>query len=234
MHLLPPRLCIVFAALAFHLAAATVARTQVTTADVIGQVTDEQGGIVAGAAVSVRSDATNLARTVITNAAGDYAFNLLPIGVYSVQVEMTGFARFARVVQLSAGDRRRVDVVLSIGATSETINVSAVAGVQADSATLATLVPERAVQDLPLNGRNVTGLVRLVPGATEGLPSSLSSGNRPDDRRQTSTVSVNGQNDVVNNNLIDGMDNNERYIGAVAVRPSVDAIAEVRVNRGST
>ena len=69
----------------------------------------------------------------------------------------------------------------------------------------------------------------MVPGANEGLPNSLSSGNRPDDRRQTSTVSVNGQNDVLNNNLIDGMDNNERYIGTIGVRPSVDAIAEVKV-----
>ena len=69
----------------------------------------------------------------------------------------------------------------------------------------------------------------MVPGANEGLPNSLSSGNRPDDRRQTSTVSVNGQNDVVNNNLIDGMDNNERFIGTIGVRPSVDAIAEVKV-----
>ena len=69
----------------------------------------------------------------------------------------------------------------------------------------------------------------MVPGANEGLPNSLSSGNRPDDRRQTSTVSVNGQNDVLNNNLIDGVDNNERFIGTIGVRPSVDAIAEVKV-----
>ena len=101
--------------------------------------------------------------------------------------------------------------------------------IQSDSATVGALLPETAVQDLPLNGRNVIGLVRGLPGANEGLPNSLSSGNRPDDRRQTSTVSVNGQNDVVNNNLIDGIDNNERFIGTIGVRPSVDAIAEVKV-----
>ena len=113
---------------------------------------------------------------------------------------------------------------------TETVEVTAQAAtVQSDSATVGALLPETAVQDLPLNGRNIIGLVRMVPGANEGLPNSLSSGNRPDDRRQSSTVSVNGQNDVLNNNLIDGIDNNERYIGTIGVRPSVDAIAEVKV-----
>ena len=117
-----------------------------------------------------------------------------------------------------------------MGTLTETLTVTAQAPIiQSDSATVGALLPETAVQDLPLNGRNVIGLVRGLPGANEGLPNSLSSGNRPDDRRQTSTVSVNGQNDVLNNNLIDGMDNNERFIGTIGVRPSVDAIAEVKV-----
>src|SRR5205807_1623392 len=100
---------------------------------------------------------------------------------------------------------------------------------QTDTATVSALVSEKAVQDLPVSGRNVVRLVQLVPGAFEGLTNSLATGNRPDDRRQTSAVSINGAMDNQNNHLIDGIDNNERSIGTVGVKPSIDAIAEVKV-----
>jgi hypothetical protein len=209
---------------------ATGSHAQVTTADVVGRVTDASGGALPGATVTITNPGTGDTRTQVTNESGDYAFNLLPIGKYTLKVELQGFSPFAGEMQLSAGDRQRVDTALTVGGVTETVEVtSAAAAVQSDSATVGALLPEKAVQNLPLNGRNIIGLVRMIPGANEGAPNSLSSGNRPDDRRQSSTVSVNGQNDVVNNNLIDGMDNNERFIGTLGVRPSVDAIAEVKI-----
>ena len=211
-------------------AAVEPARAQVTTADVIGRVTDTSGGALPGATVTITNPATGDTRTQVTSETGDYTFGLVPIGSYSIKIELAGFNPYAATMRLSAGDRQRVNAQLAVGTLSESITVTAQAPIiQSDSATVGALLPETAVQDLPLNGRNVIGLVRGLPGANEGLPNSLSSGNRPDDRRQTSTVSVNGQNDVVNNNLIDGMDNNERFIGTIGVRPSVDAIAEVKV-----
>ena len=221
---------LVVLAIAGMMAASESARAQVTTADVVGRVTDTSGGALPGATVTITNPATGDTRTLVTSDTGDYTAGLLPIGRYSVKVELAGFGTFASIVQLSAGDRTRVNAQLAVGTLTENITVTAQASlIQSDSATVGALLPETAVQDLPLNGRNVIGLVRMVPGANEGLPNSLSSGNRPDDRRQTSTVSVNGQNDVLNNNLIDGIDNNERYIGTIGVRPSVDAIAEVKV-----
>ena len=211
-------------------AAVEPARAQVTTADVIGRVTDTSGGALPGAAVTITNPATGDTRTQVTSETGDYTFGLVPIGSYEIKIELAGFNPFAATMRLSAGDRQRVNAQLAVGTLTESLTVTAQAPIiQSDSATVGALLPETAVQDLPLNGRNVIGLVRGLPGANEGLPNSLSSGNRPDDRRQTSTVSVNGQNDVVNNNLIDGMDNNERFIGTIGVRPSVDAIAEVKV-----
>jgi len=133
-------------------------------------------------------------------------------------------------VVVAAGDRRRLDEQMNVGGTTETIEVTSVAPVlQTDSSSIASTVTEKAVQDLPLNGRNYIQLVQITPGANEGGPNGLGSGNRPDDRRQSSSVSANGQSDVINNNLIDGMDNNERFIGTIGVRPSIDAISEVRV-----
>ena len=212
------------------LATGGAAHAQVTTADVIGRVTDGSGGALPGCTVTLTNPATGDTRTQVTSETGDYTFGLVPIGSYSIKIELAGFNPYAGTMRLSAGDRQRVNAQLSVGTLSESITVTAQAPIiQSDSATVGALLPETAVQDLPLNGRNVIGLVRGLPGANEGLPNSLSSGNRPDDRRQTSTVSVNGQNDVLNNNLIDGMDNNERFIGTIGVRPSVDAIAEVKV-----
>lgn len=86
------------------------------------------------------------------------------------------------------------------------------------------------MQDLPTNGRNFIQLAQdLVAGANSGDPNNIASGGKPDDRRQTSSISVNGQNIQSNDNLIDGLDNNERLIGVIGVRPSIDGIAELRV-----
>ena len=84
--------------------------------------------------------------------------------------------------------------------------------------------------DLPLNGRNLTNLVQLSAGVTEGAFNAAGGGNHSTDRRLTSAFSANGQNDFLNNNMIDGMDNNERYFGTIVVRPSLDAVQEVKVS----
>ncbi len=100
---------------------------------------------------------------------------------------------------------------------------------QTDSSNIGSLVTSQSVEDIPLNGRNLVKLVQLTPGITEGSPGSIIQGNRPDDRRQTSSFSANGQTDTMNQNMVDGMDNNERIIGTIGVRPSIDAVQEVNI-----
>ena len=206
------------------------AAAQVTTADIVGRVSDSTGAVLPGVTVTVEHQGTHDVRAVPTNEGGDYAFNLLPIGTYQVKMELQGFGTLTSAVAVSAGDRARVDGKLQVGSVAETITVAGTAPlVQTDSSTVSSLVTEKAVQDLPVNGRNFVRLVQLVPGATEGVPNSLASGTRPDDRRQTSAISINGALDNQNNQLLDGIDNNERYIGTIVVKPSIDAIAEVKV-----
>jgi len=86
---------------------------------------------------------------------------------------------------------------------------------------VSSVVTEQAVQELPLNGRNFVNLVQIQPGLTAGQPGAIGSGNRPDDRRASSVVSANGQSDLFNNEMIEGMDNNERERGSIGVRPSL-------------
>jgi len=220
----------VVAAAALALMLHTAAFAQVTTADIVGRVTDASGAVLPGVTVTVENIGTHDTRVAPTNASGDYTFTLLPIGRYSVKIELQGFTTQTASLALSAGDRSRLDVRLQVGAVAENVTVVAESPlVQTDSATLSSLVTEKAVQDLPVNGRNFVRLVQLVPGATEGIPNSLASGTRPDDRRQTSAISINGALDNQNNQLLDGIDNNERFIGTMVVKPSIDAIAEVKV-----
>ena len=204
---------------------------QVNTVDVVGRVTDVSGAVLPEAKVTLMNTATGVSRTAQTGKTGDYSFSLLQVGTYDVMIEAKGFGRFeTRDLNLSAGDRVRVDAKLEIGMASENISVSAEAALQTDSSTIGTPIAAEDVADLPLNGRNLTNLIQLSAGVTEGASNAAGGGNHSTDRRLTSAFSANGQNDFLNNNMIDGMDNNERYFGTVVVRPSLDAVQEIKVS----
>src|SRR5438093_1822751 len=200
------------------------------TADIVGRVTETSGGVLPAVTVTAENIATKNVRTTITSGTGDYMFTLLPIGVYTVRIELTGFQPVNSRVELATGDRARVDARLQLGTVEESIIVTGVSPLlQTDSATVSSLIDQKTVQDAPIPGRNIIRMVQLIPGASEGAGSWLANGTRRDERRQTSSVSINGVNDVLNNQLVDGMDNNERTIGTVGIKPSIDAIAEVKV-----
>ena len=207
---------------------------QVTTADVVGTVTDSTGALLPGVTVTARSEATGNVETAVTDAGGNFQILRLPPGRYRLTTELQGFKTVDSDVTLAIGDRYRLGLKLEVGTVEEHLTVVAQTPLlQTETASVAVLVDERAMQDLPLNGRNFVRLAQIAPGAHEGPPNSLSSGNRPDDRRQSSSISINGQDTSLNNFLIDGLDNNERFIGTVIVRPSVDAIQEMRVETNS-
>ena len=207
-----------------------IAHAQVTTADLVGTVTDSSGAAVVHGSASVLSLGTGATQKTPLSASGDYQFTLLQVGTYKVTIQAQGFKTFVTQVTLAAGDRARVNALLTVGQTSETVTVEATApALQSQDATVGTLITGDLTQNLPLDGRNVTNLVQLSAGVTVGLPDAMNSGTRGDDRRQTSSFAANGQSDEVNNNMIDGMDDNERFIGTVGVKPSIDAIQEVDV-----
>jgi Carboxypeptidase regulatory-like domain/TonB dependent receptor len=207
-------------------------RAQVSTGDVLGTVTDSSGAAIAGSAVRIENTGTHISRETKSDGNGAYTFTQLQQGVYSLTVTAQGFKTFSNPsLALVAGDRARVDAALSVGGSNETVEVTAQpSALQTDSTNVGSTIDSKAVSDLPLNGRNVYGLVQVAPGVNAGAPNSLTSGTRPDDRRQSSSVSANGQYELVNNNLIDGLDNNERFKGLILLRPSVEAIQTVRVD----
>ena len=186
------------------------------------------------AKVTVQNTATNETRTATTNAEGEYVFNLLPSGQYTITVEAPSFKKSTVNLAVSAGDRARANVVLQVGDVTQVVEVQAQSpALQSDSATLSTVLASQSVQDLPLNGRNYVTLVQSTVGVAAGPSNSILSGTRPDERRQTANVIANGQNEVFNNQMIDGMDNNEREQFTILIRPSIDMIQEVKVDTNS-
>ncbi len=225
-----PAIPLFLSILCLSLSLVSKATAQVTTADILGTVTDTTGAVVTTATVTATNTGTGETRTANVNPSGEFQFSLLQVGSYQVTIKATGFKSYSSEVTLAAGDRARVNAALSPGEATQTVQVQATTpALQSDSSTIGTLITSQATQDLPLNGRNVTNLITLSAGVTGGLSNALNSGTRPDDRRQSSSFAANGQSDEINNNMIDGMDNNERFIGSVGVRPSIDAIQEVRV-----
>jgi len=210
---------------------ARFAQAQLTNGDVIGTVTDTTGAVIPGAKVTLTNLGTKVAAATTTNGTGDYTFNLLIPGQYTVTIEAKGFKKLLIPgFALAAGDRLRENANMQLGNMEETVQVTTSAPLlQTDSSTVQSTVTERSVQDLPLNGRNFINLVTAQPGVNAGSPTAISSGQRPNDRAANSTVSANGQPDMYNNEMIDGMDNNVRAQGLMGISPSVDAIAEVQV-----
>lgn len=221
---------------AWKLLAATVCWCAATSAqhltgEIAGLVTDPSGAVVPNARVVAENLETGEIRSSETNEAGQYVLGLLRIGRYRVRVEKEGFQSFvAGNLLLNVGQRLRVDAALAIGAVTEEVAVTAQpAGMQTDSATIRATVSESAVQDFPTGTRNFISLALLTPGAHAGSHMGINSGQRGSDRRPTNSIAVNGQSDMMNRHMLDGLDNTIRDTGAIAVRPSVEAIAEVQV-----
>ena len=204
---------------------------QRTTADVLGTVTDASGAVLPDVKITVHNLDTAADYTAVTEKSGDYLVTLLPVGRYSIKAVASGFKTWTvPEVTLAIGDRLRQDARLEIGNLEQSVEVTAASpALQTDSSSLSNLISTNAMQDLPLNGRNFVVLAQLTAGAAEGESTGLPSGTRPDDRRLTSAVSVNAQPTSFNNFTIDGMDDNERFIGTVIVKPSVDALQEMKV-----
>jgi outer membrane receptor protein involved in Fe transport len=209
-----------------------VAVGQVATADLTGTATDSTGAAIPGATVTLTNVDTHVSQVAKSNGEGGFGFTFLQPGHYSVRVESPGFKTFEIPdIGLQGGDHGRADAAMQPGAVGETVKVtSELPLLQADSSTMQTTIGQQAAADLPLPTRNLTSLITFTAGANEASnPNGLSSGGRPNDRRQTSSFSVNGQQDTLNNELIDGTDNNERVIGTIGVKPPIDAIEEVTV-----
>ncbi len=229
------RLTVVFSALfAFILVCSSSAQT--FRGSIEGTVTDSTGAVIPGAQVKVLSPGTGLTRTVSTNDLGGYIASELPLGSYSVTVEKAGFKTTTLTnIPVSVGSAARADVKLVTGMVQQVVEVKAeVPMVETTTNTTGGTIEAAEVAELPVNGRDYTKLLELVPGAaSDPVGSTESAGSY-------GLFSLNGNRGRSNNYLLDGTDMNDGYRNLPSVNqagvwgaPSTilpeDALAEIPV-----
>ena len=144
--------------------------------------------------VTARNTGTGAERIQVTSATGDYMFTFLPIRTYSIRIELQGFKTHTAKLTLTSGDRARVDGSLEVGALSETVLVTGESPLlQTDASNVSSLVTEQALQELPIQERNIYRLVQFFRARTKAPRPST---GRALTRRQTHNVSVNGAGDA--------------------------------------
>jgi hypothetical protein len=176
---------------------------QTSTSAISGTVSDSSGGIIPSATVTATNEATGVSYKQNTTDAGFYAFAALPVGSYTITVEMRGFKTAKRTGSLlQVGSPIVVDIQLEVGQTAETILVESTAEqLQTANATIGNVVERKAIVDLPLNGRNPLNLLILEPGVVQRTQGGAGSG-----------VHVNGSRDRAFNTTIDGIEANESSV----------------------
>lgn len=176
---------------------------QSSTSRILGRVVDSKEAVVAGATVTAINESTGITQTQNTTDSGVYAFDSLPVGNYTVSVEQTGFKKFQKTGnKLEVNTPLTVDIVMEVGQLSEVVTVQGGAEqLQTANATIGNVVDQKAIEALPLNGRNPLTLLLLEPGVVQRSFGGAGSG-----------VHVNGSRDRAYNVTIDGIEANESSV----------------------
>ncbi|HEX2267963.1 MAG TPA: carboxypeptidase-like regulatory domain-containing protein, partial [Pyrinomonadaceae bacterium] len=201
------------------LALTVVAQTHRAT--VRGTISDINGAAIPDVRVTLTNESTGESRKTMSLAQGDYAFTSLTPGVYELKGEKSGFTVYSERFELLVNEVVRRDVTLQVGGP-ETSSIDSLFNInlKKDSPSLGTVIENRQVTGLPLDGRNFYELSLLVPGTVP--PAQGSAGSV----RGDFAFSVNGAREDANNFLLDGVYNIDPKLNTFGVRPSVDAIKE--------
>ena len=210
------------------------ARGQTPSGEISGTAVDTSGLAVPGVTITLVNLATNVVRTVQTNESGLYVITAIPPGTYDLKAELSGFGTVERknlVVQV--GSAIRIALTLQVGALSETVLVTAGSPlIQTENAAISTVIENRAIVELPLNGRNYLQLASLIPGATTNGPSSSQGKQRMGGQRNSFALNVAGQRIHFNHYSLDGVENTDLNFNSYMLLPSVDALEEFNIVSG--
>ncbi len=203
------------------------AAPQATTGTIEGNVADQSGAVLPNVEVNIKNIETGINRTVLTDDRGNFSGQLLPVGQYEVSVAFPGFSRFQQS-GISAGIGRTVtlNIRLTVAGTTQEVAVTEEAPLIEPARTkVSSTVDDRAVANLPVNGRNFIDFVLLTPGVTRDV--------------RTGDISFAGQRGTLNSLVVDGADNNNTFFGQTTGRTgsgrapfqfSQDAVKEFQVN----
>src|SRR5215208_1570520 len=209
-----------------------------TTGNITGTVRDPQGAAVPKAEVTITDEKTGTSRTVTATDDGFYNATSLPAGIYTVSAAPTGFKKtITTAVDLHVNENKTVNLDLQVGQVTETVTVTSdTATVETRSGEVSSLISEKQVTELPLNGRNYAQLALMVPGVSPVTQSGAGGAfaTRGTGLNSGVDMSVNGNQSNSNLWTVDGVNNMD--VGSnrtLLVFPSVDSIQEFRVERNS-
>ena len=217
---------VVFAAL-FALATPAVSLAQQVYGNIFGTVTDASGSAVPNATVTIVDESKSTRTDVTTNESGNYTKGQLIPGPYSLEVSATGFTRaIQRNIIVQVDQSARVDVTLQIGATSETVEVSAAPPtLQADRADVQTTFSAKQLVELPSLGRNAQAYELLTPGTSRIGFAHASS----EDPQGSVQIEINGQHFSGTGFQLDGTENQDPILGITVINPNIDSLSETKI-----
>lgn len=205
------------------LALPAIVFAQGTGASLKGRVTDEGGGALPGVTVTVSNPDTGFSRSTVTGADGSYFFPSIPAGTYNINADLSGFATVTtQKVELNVASERELNVTLKQAAVKEQITVTAQASLVETTPAIGTVVSQREIQNLPLNGRQFANLGSLAPGTT------LSVNSDPTKPGQL-TIALNGGSGRNVNFTVDGGDNTDDTIGGALQNYNIEAVQEFNI-----
>src|SRR5258706_4301633 len=201
---------------------------QTGAASITGLLVDQSGAAAPGVSVTATNQATNVPYTAVSNSAGNYSIQSVPVGTYVVKAELSGFkTATTKPFVLEAKQIARLDLKLELGSLEDKVEVTAEAPVlQTETATVGEILSGKTAESRPLNGRFSSSLALLLPGAITPTPgaktdaTSRGAGARP---------YVNGNREQTNNFMVDGVEINDTMDNRVGYQPSPDALAEISV-----
>src|SRR5215813_10297730 len=207
-----------------------ISHAQTTTGTFLGFVTDASGAVIAGAKVTAIDEATGLTRSITTNFSGEYVIALLPVGRYTLMFEAPNFKQRAiKGVVLELDQKARIDVALEVGQLTEVVSSDDDAGAplaRTETAEAGTVIQNKRIVDLPLNGRLFLQLAQLTPGVVVNAPGGFGqqlagvSGPR---------ITVAGARESDNYFTVDGVVFTDPFYNTLSAPLSVDAIQEFKV-----
>jgi Carboxypeptidase regulatory-like domain len=204
-----------------------------TLGSITGEIKDTTGAVLPGVAVTVVNKATNATRTTQSNAVGLFEFPALAPGTYSVRCELDGFKAATSDVELQVQQTVRINFALQLGTISEQTTVTGVSPlVETSNATIGTVIENRRIVELPLNGRNYLQLVALSPNVSAEFAGPGQAGDRQGGTRSNQQLSISGQRREFNYYTLDGVDNTDVNFNTYIFQPSVDALEEFKVQTG--
>ena len=205
-----------------------------TYGEITGTVTDPTGAFIAGASITVTNVATNQVRQLETNPTGNYAVPFLVPGVYEVRAESAGLkAAVRRNVELQVEAVARIDFKLALGEVTQSVEVTGGAPLLAtESIALGTVIENKRIVELPLNGRNFLQLIALSPNVTAEMGAGGYQSSKQGGERANQAFSISGQRQQANHYTLDGVENTDVAFNTFIIRPSVEALQEFKVQTG--